>query len=68
MAIYLLNRVKDEQQITIAGLPRGATLKSQIWNPDGSGALKDGDAIRVDQKGVATVKVPHMAIIALTQQ
>jgi hypothetical protein len=63
--LFVLNRVKGEKEITIGGLPQGMKLKSQVWNADGKGALTSGDAVLIDGRGVARLKVPHMAVAVL---
>ena len=66
MSVFVLNRVKGEKQVTVAGFPPNRPLKSWMWNADGTGTLTQGPPVTADRAGTVTVKVPNMAIELLS--
>jgi hypothetical protein len=66
LSVFALNRVQGEKRITIGGLPRGQQLMSWIWNRDGQGKVERTEPVHVDDQGIASIAVPHMAIQLLT--
>ncbi len=65
-SVFVLNRVRGDQHVTVGGLPAKRQLNCWIWNRDGRGVLERSEPVLVDEKGVASLTVPHMAIKLLT--
>jgi hypothetical protein len=66
LTVFVLNRVKAEQTVTLGGLPRNRPFKTWTWNAAGKGELKPTETIATDGEGTAQVKIPNMAVEVLT--
>ena len=62
MSLFILNRVKGDKQVTIAGLPKNRRLDVWRWNADGKGTLQQIDSIDVGTDGTIIRRVPNMCI------
>jgi hypothetical protein len=65
LAVFVLNRVHAEKQVTISGLRAGQRMKRMRWNADGKGLLSDGGTIQVDSNGIATISLMEQEVDAL---
>jgi hypothetical protein len=67
LTVYAQNRAREPQALAIAGAPPNADFARQIWNENGDGRRSSADPVSSDARGVLSLTVAPMSIVALTR-